>query len=90
MEPRGVTHLPEPLSPTNRSRVHKVEPTNRSHNVHHEPKPHSGSPTVCHQFVIRAPESADPEREKNPQECKYPKGFRFVAGAGFEPATFGL
>ena len=48
------------------------------------------STSVCHQFVIRAPESADPEREKNPQECKYPKGFRFVAGAGFEPATFGL
>ena len=41
MEPGGVTHLPEPVSPTNRSRVHKVEPTNRSHNVQYQPKPHT-------------------------------------------------
>ena len=52
MEPGGVTHLPEPVSPTNRSRVHKVEPTNRSHNVQYQPKPHTA---VCAPFVIRSP-----------------------------------
>lgn len=43
MEPRGVTHVPEPPSPRNRSRVHNLSPTYWSHSVHHEPKPHSHS-----------------------------------------------
>lgn len=49
--PGGVTDVPKPLSPRNRSRVNKLSPTYRSrvpklsstyrsHSVHHEPKPH--------------------------------------------------
>ena len=37
-EPSGVAQQPEPASPNNRNRVPNLEPTNRSHNVHHEPK----------------------------------------------------
>ena len=83
MEPGGVNHLPEPVSPRNRSRVHKVEPTNRSQHVNYEPEQHTP-------FVIRAPHSGRRQRQV---ECRKPRqymGFQVVAGAGFEPATFGL
>ena len=41
MEPEDVVHVPEPLSPRNRNRVHKVEPTYRSHRVQYLPEPHT-------------------------------------------------
>ena len=37
----GVIHVPEPLSPSNRNRVHKAEPTYRSHTVQYLPKEHT-------------------------------------------------
>jgi hypothetical protein len=43
MEPEDVTQLAEPLSPSNRNRVHKVEPTYRSHNDQYLPKEHKGA-----------------------------------------------
>ncbi len=37
---KRVRDLPEPLSPSNRTRVPKLSPTYRSHNVQYEPGPH--------------------------------------------------
>ncbi len=38
---RGVTQVPEPLSPSYRTRVPELEHTNRSQQVHHDPGQHS-------------------------------------------------
>jgi len=46
--------------------------------------------TACHQFVIRR---AAGTSQQPRSECRKPRqrlGFLVVAGAGFEPATFGL
>jgi hypothetical protein len=47
MEPEtgdlSVAQEPEPVSPSNRSRVHKLSPTNRSHNVQYQAEPHTFS-----------------------------------------------
>ena len=53
MEPEDVTQEPEPLSPSNRNRVHKVEPTNRSHNVQYLPNPHNALPDCQGSVPVR-------------------------------------
>ena len=93
MEPGGVTHLPEPVSPTNRSRVHKVKPTNRSHNVQYQPKPHKAAQQPLGFRMasgwLQGGSQESPGRDKTLRIFGIPRVF-FVAGAGFEPATFGL
>ena len=58
MEPGGVTHVPKPLSPRSRSRVHKVSPTYRSHDVHHLPKQHSQVSRCLTSLVPQPPHKA--------------------------------
>ena len=83
MEPEDVTHLPKPLSPRNRNRVRKVEPTYRSHNVQYLPKEHTPSPNP---FVAQAwpkpPNRSTSKRAETPAE----QGFRVVAPTRFELA----
>lgn len=83
MEPAGVTQEPNPLSPSNRNRVHKVEPTNRSHNVQYQPKEHSQIREFqSNPFVAQAKQPTDLEARNPPGG----KEFRLVAPTGFEPA----
>jgi hypothetical protein len=76
---RSVNQLPKPLSPSNRSRVHKLSPTYRSHDVQYEAGPHT---SPADQMRTRyGPGSGDliPRQAKSPARrvsCGTPGGTR--------------
>jgi len=73
----GVTHVPEPLSPRNRNRVHKVEPTYRSHNVQYLRKPHK---SCGHLIGHLEGQTAYPMRSRRNQKPQLTWGFSGVGG----------
>ena len=54
---RGVTQLPEPLSPSYRNRVPELEQTNRSQHVHHDPGQHNGNTRLVPGLLPATPDS---------------------------------
>ena len=86
MEPANVTHVPKPLSPTYRSRVPKLSGTNRSPNVHHEPKHHNplvGASELAGEPVRRLVSARLPGDGRASGACG-------VGPVGIEPTTNGL
>jgi hypothetical protein len=82
----GVKQVPEPLSPRNRNRVPKVSNRSRSHGVKYEPGSHIIKESVILDFLC----AFFGFRRRTAALAPALTWTFLVAGAGFEPATFGL
>ena len=84
--PSSVSQVPGPLSPRYRGRVPKLSARYRCHSVKYEPGPHNLSVPTSPVELVKSLAL----KTKKPWPSNALTRAFIVAGAGFEPATFGL